>query len=227
MENGATEVTDTRNHPTTERLQALVEDSLDHAQRSNVEMHVSVCSECRLELEEMTALFGALSGLEQFAPSAVFADRVMAKVRVRRPAFAGASAIAAASAWVERVTPRTTGGWAAAAAVLALPVLGAALLIAWVMSQPGVTTQGLLALSSDLFGQAASSGWQWAWARFAGTSLAAWLAQAAELVQTVGREEIGLAAVLFATMTAGSTYVLYQNLFRTEPRRSEHATYVF
>lgn len=218
-------MTDTRNHPTAERLQALVEESLDEAQRSEVEMHLSACAECRIELEELTVLFGALSGLERFAPSPVFADRVMAKVRVRRPAFA--PAFAGASAWVERVTPRTTRGWAAAAAVLALPVLGAAVLITWVMSQPGVTPQGLLALSSDLFGQAASSGWQWAWARFAGTSLAAWLAQAAELAQTVGRGEIGLAAVLFATMTAGSTYVLYQNLFRTEPRRSEHATYVF
>lgn len=223
MGNGASEVNETRNHPTTERLQRWVEESLDDAHRSVVESHVAACPECRTEVEELRSLFGALSGLGRFAPSPTFADAVMMKVRVRRPR----SAFAGAGAWIERVTPQTTRGWAAAAALLALPVLGATLLVTWVMSQPGVTPQGLWAVTSDLAGQAANSGWQWAWARFAGTSLAAWLTQAADLAQTVGRGEIGLAAVLFATITAGSTYVLYQNLFRTESRRSEHGTYVF
>ncbi len=209
------------NHPTPERLESFVENALDEGQRRVVEAHVTSCPDCRVEVEELSSLFGALSTLQQFAPSVAFADSVMAQVRVRREAFAGATA------WVERVTPHTTRGWAAAAALLALPVVGATLLVSWVMSQPGVTPQGLWSLSSDLVGRAASSGWQWAWAEFAGTSLAAWLTQAAALVQTVGRGEIGLAAVLFATITAGSTYVLYQNLFRSESRRTEHATYVF
>lgn len=211
----------TADHPTTERLEAFVEKALDGSQRAAVESHVSVCGECRAEVEELQSLFGALSGLDSFAPSAGFADVVMAKVRVRRPAFAGASA------WVERVTPQTTRGWAAAAAVLALPVLGATILVAWLMSQPGVTPQGLWTLGGSLAGDALSSGWQWAWTRFAGTTLAAWIGEAAGLAQTVGRGEIGLAAVMFATLTAGSTYVLYQNLFRPDARRTQNATYVF
>lgn len=208
-------------HPTTERLEAFVEETLDRTQNAAVDSHVSVCAECRAEVEELQSLFGALSSLASFAPSAGFADVVMAKVRVRRPAFAGAGA------WVERVTPHTTRGWAAAAAVLALPVLGATALVAWLMSQPGVTPQGIWTLASAFTGDAVNSGWQWAWARFAGTTLAAWLAEAASVAQTVGRGEMGLAAVMFAMLTVGSTYVLYQNLFRTEPRRTEHATYVF
>lgn len=210
-----------RDHPNTERLQAFVEESLDERQRDTVESHVSVCVECRVEVEELRSLFGALSELATFAPSVGFADAVMAKVRVRQPAFAGAGA------WIERVTPQTTRGWAAAAAVLALPLVGATILISWLMAQPGVTPQGLWTMTAALASDAAASGWQWAWARFAGTNLAAWLAQAAELAQTVGHGEIGLAAVMFATLTIGSTYVLYQNLFRTEPGRSQHATYVF
>lgn len=212
---------ESRHHPTAERLQAFVEESLERRQRAAVESHVSVCEQCGGEVEELRVLFGALSALPTFAPSAGFADVVMAKVRVRRPAFAGADA------WLERVTPRTTRGWAAAAAVLALPVLGATLLLTWLLTQPGVTPQGLWTLAGGMVGEAAVSGWQWAWAHFAGTTLAAWLARAAELALTVGRGEIGLAAVLFATLTAGSTYVLYQNLFRTEERRTQHATYVF
>lgn len=208
-------------HPGTERLQAFVEDSLDESRHAAVESHVSVCTECRAEVEELRSLFTVLSDLPSFAPSAGFADLVMAKVRVRQPAFAGAGA------WVERVVPHTTRGWAAAAALLALPVLGTTLLVTWLMSQPGVTPQGLWTLASGFTVDALSSGWQWAWARFAGTTLAAWLGEAAGLAQTVGRGEIGLAAVMFAMLTAGSTYVLYQNLFRPDERRTQHATYVF
>lgn len=215
------EVSHRPDHPTAEKLQDLLERSLDSAEQSVVEAHVAECPDCRLELEELRSLFGALSSLPRLAPSRDFADTVMAKVRVRRPAFAGVNT------WIERVTPHTTRGWAAAAAVLALPVIGATLLVTWIMSRPGVTPQGLWTVATSLAEQGASSGWQWAWARFAGTSLATWLAQAAEVIQTVGHGEIGLAAVAFATLTAGSTYVLYQNLFRTEPRRSENATYVF
>lgn len=212
-------------HPTTERLQELVEESLDERQRAVVESHLSVCASCSREAEELQALFGALSELSTFAPSPGFADAVMAKVRIREPVLA--PLFAGAGAWIERITPQTTRGWAAAAAMLALPLVGATLLVTWLMAQPGVTPQGLWTLTSEFAGSAASTGWQWAWARFAGTNLAAWLAQASELAQSVGRGEIGLAAVVFATMTIGSAYVLYQNLFRPEARRTEHATYVF
>jgi anti-sigma factor RsiW len=214
-------VNEKRNHPTPERLQQLVEESLDREQRLAVESHVQECPDCRVELEEVRSLFGALATLPRFAPSPGFADLVMARVRVRQPAFAGVNA------WIERVTPHTTRGWAAAAAVLALPVIGATILVTWLLSRPGVTPQGLWTVATHLVEQGVSSGSQWAWARFAGTSLATWLAQAADLVQTVGGYEIGMAAVLFATLTAGSTYVLYQNLFRPEARRNENATYVF
>lgn len=216
-----------RNHPTTERLQAFVEESLDRTQRDAVAAHISVCGQCGGEVEELRSLFGALSSLGTFTPPAGFADAVMARVRIRRPSFAGASALADVGAWVDRVVPKTTRGWAAAAALLALPVLAATLLVTWLMAQPGVTPQGLWTLGSELAGDAVVNGWRWAWTHFAGTTLAAWITQGAQLAQNVGREEIGLAAVAFATLTAGSSYVLYQNLFRTEARRTEHATYVF
>ncbi|MFP4622611.1 MAG: anti-sigma factor family protein [Gemmatimonadota bacterium] len=210
-----------RLHPSTERLQAYAEESLDGAERAAVRAHVVECAECGAEVAELRSLFEALSGLTAFAPSAGFADRVMTEVRVRKPAFAGITA------WTERLVPQTTRAWAAAAAVLALPVVGASLLVGWVMSQPGVTAQGLWTLANDALGQVLSTSWHWALARFAGTSIATWLTQALELVGSLGHRDIGLAAVTFALVTVGSIYVLYQNLFRTQARRTEHASYVF
>ena len=51
--------------------------------------------------------------------------------------------------------------------------------------------------------------------------------QVAEVLASVSHGEIGLAAVMFVTLTAGSIYVLYQNLFATKAQKVEHASYVF
>ncbi len=208
-------------HPTTDRLNAFVEKTLDAGERAAVDTHLAGCPECRGEVAELRSLFEALSGLAAFSPAAGFADRVMTGVTVRRPAFAGASE------WLERFVPATTRGWAAASAVLALPALVAAVLASWLLSQPGVTAQGLWTVTSDLVAEGLTGGVQWAWTRFAGTALATWLVQGLELLRSVGTGELGLAALLFATLTAGSIYVLYQNLFRPIARRTEHASYVF
>ena len=219
------------NHPTMERLQAFVEASLEGAERAVVASHLTGCSECRAEVEELRSLFEALGSLPELAPGPGFADRVMRHVRVRRPSHAWAGAWAGATEWVEgwleRVAPKSTRGWAAASAVSALPLIGATVLVAWLLSQPGVSAQGLWTFLAALAGDAATGTWQWVWAQLSGSALAVWMARAAEYLGSVGRGEVGLAVVMFTTLTAGSIYVLYQNLFRTrQPRRIEHASYV-
>ncbi len=214
-------MSENQSHPTAERLHGFVEESLDEAARSAVRSHLTGCARCRTEVTELRSLFASLGSLTTFAPSVGFADRVMANVRVRRPA------LAAVNAWLQRVAPQSHRGWAAAAAVFALPVLGATVLVAWLMSQPGVSAQGLWTLGLGLAGDGLSAASQWTWARLADSVLAIWASQIAGLVGSVGRGEIGLALVLFATLTAGSIYVLYQNLFRTKAQRVEHASYVF
>lgn len=214
---------DELNHPTTERLQAFVEEALDGAERAGIDSHLASCSECRAEIEGLQSLFEALGSLPELSPAPGFGDRVMRHVRVRRPAFAWSGA----SAWLDRVTPQSTRGWATAAAVFALPVLGATVLLAWLLSQPGVSAQGLWTFTAAMMGNAASGGWEWVWGQMSGSILAVWATRAAELFGSVGRGEVGLAVVGFATLTAGSLYVLYHNLFRTQqPRRIEHASYV-
>jgi hypothetical protein len=209
------------NHPSVERLNAFVERELGAGERAGVDAHLAACAHCREEVAELRSLFTALSELPRFAPTPGFADRVMAGVRVRKPV------VVSTGEWVERLTPQSTRGWAAAAAVLALPVLGATLVIAWIMAQPGVTSQGLWTLATTFAGEALSSGWHWAWTRFAETAVAGYLVRVASVLESVGRGEIGLAMVMFATLTAGSIYVLYQNLFRRQERRTENVSYVF
>ena len=209
------------NHPSTERLQAFVEESLPGAERAVVDSHLARCSGCAQEVAEFRSLFTALGDLPTFEPAEGFADRIMTNVRVRQPAWA------AASAWLDRVTPQSTRGWAAAAAVFALPVLGATLLMAWLLSQPGVSVQGLWTVATVVAEDAAVGASQWLWAQLSTSVLAAWAARALEFLGTVGRGQLGLAFVMFATATAGSVYILYQNLFRTQQqRRIEHASYV-
>ena len=214
-------MSDSLNHPGRERLQAFVEADLDDAATAVVDSHLTGCPRCRAEVEELHSLFEMLSSLPRLAPSAGFSDRIMARVRVRRPWFVRVSD------WVEQFTPRTTHGWAVAAAVLALPVIGASLLTWWLISQPGVTPQGLWLIASDFTAQAMTTSWEWGWARFTESRIAAWLIGALDLVGAVGRGELGLAVVMFASLTAASVWILYQNLFRPEARRTDYASYVF
>lgn len=212
-------------HPTATRLQAFLEESLESAERAVVESHLTRCDRCQTEVAELRSLFAALGGLPMLEPTPGFADRVMERVEVRRPV--AVTVAAWTEEWLERITPQSTPGWAAAAAVLALPVIGATVLVAWLLSQPGVSAQGLWMIGTALVGEAAASSGQWVWTQLVDSTLALWAVELADFVGSVGRGQIGLAVVMFATLTAGSIYVLYQNLFRTQqPRRVEHASYV-
>lgn len=211
-------------HPSPERLHDLVEDSLDAGERAHLDRHLVACERCRSEVDELKSLFAAFSTLPSLSPSPVFADRVMARVRVPRPVMGWVSDWAGA---LERLTPQTTRGWAAASGVFALPIIALTLVGWWILSQPGVTPQSLWMVVSGVTGDAVTTGSQWLWAQLSASAAAAYVARVLELVGSIGRGEIGLALVGFAIATAGSSYVLYQNLFRNTPRRNEHASYVF
>jgi hypothetical protein len=90
-----------------------------------------------------------------------------------------------------------------------------------------VSAEALWLVASSQVAGAAGSAWQWALASFASSALAAGLAGLLELAMSLGRGGLGLAAAMFATMTVVSVYVLYDNLFRPNARRTEHASYSF
>lgn len=209
------------NHPEHERLHEFVEASLDAADTAVVESHLATCATCRVEVEELQSLFSGLSSLPYHAPPAGFAERVMAHVKVRRPWFAWVED------WLDRLAPRTTRAWALTSAMVALPAVATTTLVWWVLSRPGVTVQGLWVMATEFAGRAASVAGSWAWAQLAGSNLAGWAISLTEAGAALGRGGLGLGLVMFATLTAASIWILYRNLFRTESRRTDYATFVF
>lgn len=209
------------NHPTPDRLEAYVERTLDEADRAVMESHLAGCVRCETEVAELRTLFEALAAMPELSPSTGFADRVLQGVRIRRPVLEWLND------WIERLTPSTNRGWALTTAVVAMPALVTAALAWWVLSHPAVTGQELWLFATSRAAGALAAGWQVTLSTFAGSTLAVWLASLLDLAESVGRGGLGLAAVMFATMTLGSVYVLYENLFRPNARRAEHASYSF
>lgn len=214
-------MSETTGHLSTERLHAWVEDSLDGGDAAVVESHLETCARCRAEVEELRSLFGLLSAVPYHSPGAGFADSVMARVRVRKPWFAWVNE------WLERLSPRTTRGWAVATAIVALPAAGLTALTWWIVSRPGVTAQGLWVISTDFAARALGGASAWLWSRLASSAVAGWLATGTEAAASVGRGGIGLGVVMFITLTAASIWILYHNLFRSQPRRTDYASFVF
>jgi len=212
-------VTDDQFHPTPDRLEAFVEGSLSEADRAVLESHLITCSRCQMEVEEWRALFGLLASLPQIEPAADFADRVMSRVRVRRPWTVRVAAL------ITRLLPGTTTGWAVLTSLLALPVVIIGSVFAWIVSHPGVTPSMLLLFMRDrawdavlsLAGQAAGSLME--------TGIALWILQRAEdLIESGALSHVGIAAAVFGTLTIVSTWILYQNLFRTPTREARYVS---
>lgn len=84
-------------------------------------VHVRQCDRCRTELEEARLVVAELEHLPHFAPSAGFADRLMARVQVFEPAHVAAADTV--RRWVPRSRPaRVLGGLAAAAVAMVLSI---------------------------------------------------------------------------------------------------------
>jgi anti-sigma factor RsiW len=208
-------------HPTAERLEAFAEGLLKDGERAVIGSHLLGCARCETDVEEWRSLFAVLRTLPSFAPAPGFALRVMAHVRIPQPWYARASAL------IDRMLPRTTGGWAVAAAILALPLLAGASFMAWLLSKSYVTVQGLWVFATDLFASEASRLGSRAVDAFVATDLAAWLAQGLDAAFGTGTREMGVVAVAGAGLTALSIWVLYRYLFRTPNRDSNYAMFSF
>jgi hypothetical protein len=225
-------------HPTADRLEAFVEGSLDQAELAVVESHLLGCVHCQTQVEEWRALFSALSGLPQFEPSAGFADRVMANVRVapqtRRSAawtrawssLSGQAAAAADAA--AGMLPRSTAAWALATGLLALPLVISAALLSWLTNSANLTPQALWAFASSQLMDGVRAAGTAAITAVLQTDVATWiLTQTGLLLANAGTA--GLGAILAASggATLLSVWVLYRNLFRTPTRESNYVTYSF
>ena len=212
-------MSDTQIHPTSDRLQTLVEGGLPEAERATLEQHLLACERCRAEVEEWRALFAALASLPHLAPSPGFADRVLAGVRIR-PSWSARAAVA-----ISRIKPRTRMGRALIAACCALDAVVVMALLLWVLTRPGIDAEALLVFLRDrstelvlsLAGDAARAALE--------TTVAVRLATVVERILAAGPTELGLAAAVLATMTFVAAWVLYRNLFRPSTRKVDHVSF--
>lgn len=122
-------------------LDELAEGTLSQMERARAEAHLAGCPLCTAELESSRAVIAALDALPRFAPSATFADAVMA--RVLMPAEAPEASTAKAR---RRWLPATRRGWMLVLAAVLAPLAPIVPFLAWVFSHPGVTAGSVWAI---------------------------------------------------------------------------------
>lgn len=209
-------------HPASERLQAFVEGALESADRALVESHLPGCAQCRGEVEEWSSLFAVLSAMPRFEPKLNFADRVMAQVVLPDPWYV--RSIAHVSNRIQVYAPKTTRGWAAAAAFVTLPLVVFSALVFWVFSQSYVTPQGVVAFAFDRVQNAADGLVSTVLSAAMHSNVTLFALRAFEAISNAGLGAAGALAAAISMATALSAWVLYQNLFRTTKR--ENRSYV-
>ena len=211
-------------HLSPERLQDYVEGILPRPQMARVETHLDGCGACSREAAAWRELVQGIETLPELAPSAAFAPRVMAQVRIGRLVReqVAVSTRSRVLAWAGRLLPRTQKAWAVISGVAVTPATVVALLVYAVFSNPAVTP-----------GYLASFLW---WKVSGGLSAVAGvlvdtLFESAIVFQAYSALEAlagapalaAMAAVSLAAATSLSGWVLYRNLIPTQTVDGQYA----
>jgi anti-sigma factor RsiW len=213
-------------HPNPERLQSLVEGTLDAGEQAVLESHLLECTTCQHDVQEWRSLFSVLSALPQFSPSVHFADNVMASVRLPDPWYV--RALIKVGDRMQVIAPKTTRGWAFATALLALPFAAFAVLATWLLSKPYMTPSNVLAFTMHRGSELINGVAQAVLAQLMETDIALFVARQLEALTSAGLGTAGALLAAVAVATAGSAYILYQNLFRAHAHRNErYVSYSF
>jgi len=212
-------------HLSPERLQDYIEGVLPEPHMARIETHLDGCGACHAEAAAWRELVHRIETLPELAPSAGFAQRVMAQVRigqlVRAPL--AVSTRTRVLAWAGRLLPRTQKAWAVISGVAVTPVTVGALLVYTVFSNPTVTPGYLASFlwwqvsgaASAVAGLAADTLFESAIMFYAYSALEA-LAGAPVLAAMV--------AVALAAATSVSGWVLYRNLLPSPTADGQYAT---
>lgn len=116
-------------HLTAQTLEELAEGTLDAELTANAEAHVAACSRCEAELDAYRVLFDRLGDLPRFAPSADFADAVMARVQI-------VPQTSLVPAWIRRLVPQTRRAWIFLGSAIVAPAVPIIALVLLLFSQP-------------------------------------------------------------------------------------------
>jgi hypothetical protein len=126
------------------------------------------------------------------------------------------------------IAPKTTRGWALASAFLALPFALFAVLATWLLSKPYITPSNVFAFAMDRGGELVNSMAEGLVSALLQTDMALFATRQLESLTSAGLGTAGALLAGVAVATAGSAYILYQNLFRANAHRNErYVSYSF
>lgn len=193
-------------------IQELLDGALAPDRAASVEAHLDGCRACREEVETWRSLVVRLDELPRLRPSPVFAERVMAHVRVRNAVALARPSLKERIANWAALNPRARKRLAALAGAGVTPVVTVALVAYTVFSHPLVTPDNLVSFlwlkAQSTLGALASAVAGW----FTDSAAAF---QVYSLVEPVTRSAgaAALALALLAALTLAAIWILYRNLF--------------
>jgi anti-sigma factor RsiW len=208
-------------HPGSDQLEAYVEGTLDTSDTAVLDSHLLSCARCQGEVEDWRSLFAVLSSMPRLAPTPLFADRVMSRVDLTLPL------PARVAAWLARLVPKSTTGWALAAAMLSLPVITIGAVASWLVAQPWVSTQALAVFVTERLARSAAGIALNAGQQILSTGPALWVTSYLQALLGSGTIELGAIVAGFGTALVVSVWILYRNLFHAPSRDTGYASYSF
>jgi len=222
-----------REHVQPESLQDLVDGVLPRRHAARVRRHLEGCATCTHEVDKWAGVFGKLDALPRHAPSAAFADLVMAHVAVpessavvaptRAADPAGHHAIAARLLRkAQGLVPRTRRAWAALSGAAVTPVVTLGLVFYAVFSNPALTPGALLSYAWWQLSDLAAATWGAGWGVLAQGLTAA---GAQGLIDAAASAPVALAAgtTVYSLLVVLALRVLYKNLVTARSAGIRHA----
>ena len=196
-------------HVSDTRLQDLADRALPAHAAARASEHLAACETCESSLFGWRAVMTALRSLPALAPSEGFADRVMARVRLR--AATAARSRAGVLAWGRALRPRGARGWALVGGAVAAPSVLVGAVAYFVMAHPLLTAEYLLSYVWWRTSEALTA---------LGVGIFDGLLETVTVFRTYAFVDLlatspaalAAAATAFTILWAGALWVLYRNL---------------
>lgn len=204
-------------------------DRLDGAlpafRRRRIDGHLESCVRCRTAMDEWRTLFAELDGLGRLAPSAGFADAVMARVKAPEPAREPATSVpetTAAPGWLERLRPRGRRAWTLAGGALAAPAVAVVAVALAIFSHPLLTASNLATFVWWRLTALVRAGVTLAVGAVADSPLSYALWESAQALAAVPLA-VGAGAAAFSVATLLALWTLRRHLLTNSAARGHHA----
>jgi hypothetical protein len=195
------------------RLQDFLDGTLPGKEAAQVAAHLSDCRSCRHDARGWERVFASLKGLGHLRPSAGFALRVMALVKIPSlvPERAWSRGPGLVLAWARSFLPRTRRGWAIAGGIASAPTITFGALAYLVFSHPMLNAGTLATYLSWKLGAASSA----AFSAASGAVLESVALFRVYAILSALKDApylVGAGGLVFSALCGWALWVLYRNV---------------